>query len=94
MWETRAVSPQRWLDPGGVDYIMKSIEAADTAPGECGPRHGLRRNEFYRDGKYGLRRDRSLDSSQMSDYLADLVDRYPSCRSKTAWPRTTGTAGR
>jgi len=62
-----------------LDYIMKSIEAAGYRPQEdvvlamdCAA------TEFYRDGKYELAGEgRSLDSGQMSDYLAELVDRYP-----------------
>jgi len=62
-----------------LDYIMKSIEAAGYRPQDdivlamdCAA------TEFYRDGKYELAgEDRSLDSGQMSDYLADLVGNYP-----------------
>ncbi len=62
-----------------LDYIMKSIEAAGYRPEEdvvlamdCAA------TEFYRNGKYELAgEDKSLDSGQMSDYLADLVGRYP-----------------
>ncbi len=62
-----------------LDYIMKSIEAAGYRPQDdvvlamdCAA------TEFFRDGKYELAgENRSLNSGQMSDYLADLADRYP-----------------
>jgi len=62
-----------------LDYIMKSIEAAGYRPQEdvvlamdCAA------TEYYQAGKYELAGEgRSLDSGEMTTYLADLVDRYP-----------------
>ena len=62
-----------------LDFIMKSVEAAGYKPGEdivlamdCAA------TEFYRNGKYELKGEgRSLDSAEMSDYLAELCAKYP-----------------
>ena len=62
-----------------LDFVMKSIEAAGFKPGEdiylamdCAA------SEFYENGKYELKGEgRSLDSGEMSDYLAQLCSKYP-----------------
>jgi len=62
-----------------LDFLMRSIEVADLAPGEdiflaldCAA------TELYRDGKYVLKGEgRTLDSAGMVQYLESLVDRYP-----------------
>ena len=62
-----------------LDFVMKSIEAAGFKPGEdiylamdCAA------SEFYENGKYELKGEgRSLDSGEMSDYLAQLCAKYP-----------------
>ena len=44
----------------------------------CGDRPGLRRSEFYKDGKYHLESEGlKLTSAQFADYLAAWVDKYP-----------------
>ena len=62
-----------------LDFVMKSIEAAGFKPGEdiylamdCAA------SEFYENGKYELKGEgRSLDSGEMSNYLAQLCSKYP-----------------
>ncbi len=76
---------------------MKAIEGAGYKPGEdvmlaldCAA------TEFYKDGKYAMEGEgKSLDSGGMAKYLAGLVATLSrSSRSRTAWRRTTGRAGR
>jgi len=62
-----------------LDFIMQSIEKAGYKPGEnvvlaldCAA------TEFFKDGKYVISGEGlSLSPSEMADYLADLVARYP-----------------
>ncbi|PCH81051.1 MAG: phosphopyruvate hydratase [Hyphomicrobiales bacterium] len=62
-----------------LDFIMKSIEGAGYKPGEdvylaldCAS------SEYYKDGKYHLDGEgKILESGDMADYLAVLVDKYP-----------------
>ncbi|MHB9118650.1 MAG: phosphopyruvate hydratase [Burkholderiales bacterium] len=62
-----------------LQLIVKAIEAAGYLPGsdvaigvDCAS------SEFYRDGKYHLESEGlSLTSSQLVDYLATWVDKYP-----------------
>ena len=78
-------------------FIMKAIESAGYKPGDdvmlaldCAA------TEFFKDGKYTLEGEgKSLDAAGMVKYLAKPRRRaFRSCRSRTAWPRTTGRAGR
>ncbi len=62
-----------------LDFIMQSIERAGYKPGEdvvlaldCAA------TEFFRDGRYEMTGEgKSLSPAEMTDYLADLVARYP-----------------
>ena len=62
-----------------LGFIMSAVESAGYRPGEdvmlamdCAA------SEFYRDGRYQMSGEgRDLDSAAMSDYLADLIARYP-----------------
>ena len=62
-----------------LDFIMRSIEAAGYKPGDdvclaldCAA------TEFFRDGKYDISGEgKVLGPQEMTDYLADLVARYP-----------------
>ena len=58
---------------------MKSIELAGYKPGdEVFLALDCAASEFYKDGKYVLSGEGSeYDAAGFSDYLADLVDRYP-----------------
>ena len=79
-----------------LGFIMKAIETAGYKPGsdvmlalDCAS------TEFFKDGKYELAGEgKSLDAAGMVKYLEDLVRASPSSPSRTAWRRTTGTAGR
>jgi len=62
-----------------LSFIMKAIEAAGYRPGEdMFIALDAASTEFHRDGKYVLAgEERTLDAGGMTDYLADLVSRYP-----------------
>ncbi|GAB5469090.1 MAG: phosphopyruvate hydratase [Rhodospirillales bacterium] len=62
-----------------LDFIQTSIEAAGYEPGkDMALALDCAATEFYSDGKYRLEGEgRVLDAGQMSDYLAELCQRYP-----------------
>ena len=62
-----------------LGFIMKAIEKAGYKPGEdMFIALDAASTEFYKNGKYELKGEgKSLSSDQMTDYLADLVSRYP-----------------
>ncbi len=72
-------APNLPSNEAALEAIMTSIEKAGYKPGEdvtlaldCAA------SEFYKDGKYVLAGEgKEFDSEGFSDYLADLVDRYP-----------------
>ena len=65
--------------PDALDFIMKSIEKAGYKPGEeVALALDCASTEFFKDGNYVLAGEgRTLDPSQMADYLAELVAKYP-----------------
>ena len=79
-----------------LDFIVRSIEAAEYRPGEdvvlaldCAATA-----EFFQDCEYRYAGEGQVREAQaQAEYLAALVGRYPSCPSRTACPRTTGTDG-
>ncbi len=79
-----------------LGFIMKSIEKAGYRPGEdvflgldCAA------TEYYKGGKYAMDGEgKSLSSEENVKFLADLAARFPIIRSKTAWPKTIGKAGK
>jgi len=72
-------APDLSSNESAIEAIMESIEKAGYTPGkdvylalDCAA------SEFYKKGRYVLAgEDRSFDSEGFSDYLSDLVDRYP-----------------
>jgi enolase len=62
-----------------LGFIMRAIEKSGRRPGEdVFLAIDAASTEFYRDGRYHLEGEgKVLDSSGMTDYLADLVSRYP-----------------
>ncbi|MBL6691060.1 MAG: phosphopyruvate hydratase [Pseudomonadales bacterium] len=72
-------APNLPSNEAALEAIMTSIEKAGYRAGEdvtlaldCAA------SEFYKDGKYVLAgEDKEFDSEGFSDYLADLVNRYP-----------------
>jgi len=62
-----------------LDFIMKSIEKAGYKPGEeVTLALDAASSEFYKDGKYHLKgEDKVLSSDEMADYYAALCDTYP-----------------
>lgn len=72
-------APNLPSNEAALEMIMESIDKAGYKAGEnvflaldCAA------SEFYKDGSYVLAgEDKQFDSEGFSDYLADLVDRYP-----------------
>jgi enolase len=72
-------APNLTSNEAALQMIMESIDKAGYKAGEdvflaldCAA------SEFYKDGSYVLAgEDKQFDSEGFSDYLADLVDRYP-----------------
>ncbi len=62
-----------------LDYIMKSIEDAGYKAGdEVALALDSAATEFYKDGKYHLKgEDKVLTSDEMISYYEELVDKYP-----------------
>ena len=62
-----------------ISFIMKSIESAGYKPGDdCVLALDAASTEFYKDGKYVLAGEgKTLDSTGMAEYLANLVNKYP-----------------
>ena len=79
-----------------LGFIAKACEKAGYRPGEdvtfaLDPR---RQRILSRTGKYALEGEgKTLDAGGMVDYLQDLVAAIRSSPSRTAAPKTTGTAG-
>ena len=80
-----------------LGFVMQAIEAAGYRPGDdvvlaLDPAS----TEFYRDGKYHLDGEgKVLDVAGHGRLLRPISSTATrSCRSRTAWPRTIGTAGR
>ena len=65
--------------PDALDFIMQSIEKAGYKPGdEVALALDCASTEFFKDGNYVLEGEgRTLDPSQMAEYLAELVGKYP-----------------
>ena len=72
-------APNLPSNEAALEAIMKSIELAGYKPGdEVFLALDCAASEFYKDGKYVLSGEGSeYDAAGFSDYLADLVDRYP-----------------
>jgi enolase len=62
-----------------LDFIMSSIEAAGYIPGDdVAIALDCAASEFYKGGVYDLTGEgRKLSSAEMSDYLAELCNKYP-----------------
>ena len=88
-------APSLKSNEAAVELILEAIEKAGYKPGEdihiaLDPAG----TELYERRPYNLAKEgRKLSSDEMVDFWADWVTSTPSSRWKTAWPRTTGTAG-
>lgn len=82
--------------PEALDFIMKSVEKAGYKPGEdiylgldCAS------TEFFKDGKYVLEgKAAPSDRAPWPNIWPSSPPSIRSSRSRTAWPKTIGTAGR
>jgi enolase len=74
-----------------IKVLLEAIEVAGRIPGEeIAIALDPAMSELWKNGAYVLEGEgRTLTPGEMVDYWANLVD-----RSKTAWPKMTGTAGR
>lgn len=72
-------APDLESNEAALQLLMDAIEAAGRTPGdEIALAMDVASTEFYADGVYTLHADgRSVDSTGMSEVLADMVDRYP-----------------
>jgi enolase len=73
-------APDLGSNEEGLQVILQAIEAAGYAPGkQVALALDAAGSEFFKNGAYVLAGEgnRSLDSAQMVDYYAGLVDRYP-----------------
>lgn len=62
-----------------LDLLNEAVQAAGYTPGEdVSYALDVASSEFYKDGKYALATEnRTLESAEMVDYLADMVQNYP-----------------
>jgi enolase len=62
-----------------LDLLNQAVQAAGYTPGEdVSYALDVASSEFYKDGKYTLATEnRTLESAEMVDYLADMVREYP-----------------
>jgi len=62
-----------------LDLLNEAVQAAGYTPGEdVSYALDVASSEFYKDGKYALATEnRTLESAEMVDYLADMVRNYP-----------------
>ncbi|MCP3934182.1 MAG: phosphopyruvate hydratase [Actinomycetia bacterium] len=72
-------APNLGSNEEALALLVEAIERAGLRPGDdLALAMDAASSEFYRDGNYVLAgEDRTLSSSEFSDYLADLCDRYP-----------------
>ena len=88
-------APNLGSNEEAIEVIVEAIEKAGYEPGKdvfiaLDPAA----SSFYKDGKYVLASEgRTLDSAGMVEFYQALWSRSTrSSRSRTAWPKTTGTA--
>lgn len=62
-----------------LEYIVRAIEECGYTPGvDVSIALDVAASEFYSDGKYALRTEkRELDASAMTQYLTQLIERFP-----------------
>ena len=90
-------APNLATNEDAIKILVEAIEKAGYTPGEeIAIALDPAVSELYRDGNYHLAGEgKVLSSAELVDYWDRLVDTYPIVSaSRTAWPRTTGTAGR
>ncbi len=72
-------APQLANNKEALEYIMKAIEAAGYKAGsQIKIALDVASSEFYKDGFYEVGGEK-LTSEQMSDFYAELADKYPIC---------------
>ena len=80
-----------------LEVVLEAITQAGYKPGEqIGIASTRRPASSIKNGKYVFKKSDKSErtSEQMVEFWANWVRQYPgSSRSKTAWPKTTGTAG-
>jgi len=78
-----------------LQMLMQGIDAAGYRPGEdVAIALDPATSEIYSEGRYVLASEgRSLSAAELTDYWADLAERYRSSRWRTAWTRRTGRVG-
>ena len=76
-----------------LDLIAEAVEKAGYTLGrDIALALDVAATEFYADGGYSYE-GRKLSADELAAVYGELVDATRWCRSRTRWPRTTGTAG-
>jgi len=71
-------APSLGKNADALEFLIRSIEKAGYRPGEdVSLALDVAASELYRGGSYGLDGRKGLDSRAMTQYLADLLDRFP-----------------
>jgi enolase len=79
-----------------LDFIIAAVEQAGYRMGDdIGIALDCAATEFFRDGAYRYEGEGKVrDAEDQAGTCSGSPRPIPSCRSRTAWRRTTGTAGR
>ena len=88
-------APDLPSNEAALDIIVSAIEKAGfTAGKDIWLGLDAASSEFFHDGRYVLASEgRTFTSAEFVEYLSAWWRAIPSFPSRTAWPRTTGTAG-
>ena len=71
-------APNLGKNADALEFLIRAIEKAGYRPGEdVSLALDVAASELYRGGSYGLDGRKGLDSRAMTQYLADLLDRFP-----------------
>jgi enolase len=88
-------APNLRVQRAALDLILEAIEKAGYSRATTSRwRSTSREPRVLRRTASTPSRARAKTSAEMIDYYAELVATTRSCRSRTRWTRTTGTAGR
>jgi len=89
-------APDLASNEAALELLVEAIEASGYSPGEdVAIALDPATSEIHDGENYVLAAEgRSLSSAELTDYWTTLAGRYRSSRSRTAWTKRTGPAGR